>query len=125
MNLQSVNMFGYSNTYLTYQRQFTRYTTLNEGETRPPQWLNYLDDYNQNEARVTVLSNWIFKLDNDNTIKFKNLFNQIGENETIIRNGNNFLQRGEDKVLKAIDAYNLFFKTEDFDPQQHLLTRTL
>jgi hypothetical protein len=36
-----------------------------------------------------------------------------------------FLQGGEDKVLKAIDAYNLFFKTEDFDPQQHLLTRTL
>ena len=36
-----------------------------------------------------------------------------------------FLQGGEDKVLKAIDAYNLFFKTEDFDPQQHLLTKTL
>jgi CarboxypepD_reg-like domain/TonB dependent receptor/TonB-dependent Receptor Plug Domain len=105
MNLQSVNMFGYSNTYLTYQRQFTRYTTLNEGETRPPQWLNYLDDYNQNEARVTVLSNWIFKLDNDNTIKFKNLFNQIGENETIIRNGNNYLQRGEDLFRNYLLGY--------------------
>lgn len=96
MNLQSVNSFGYSNTYQTFQRQFTRYTTLNEGETRPPQWLNYLDNYNQNEARVTFLSNWILKLNNNNTLKFKNLFNQIGENETIIRNGNNFLQRGED-----------------------------
>ena len=96
MNLQSVNSLGYSNTYQTFQRQFTRYTTLNEGETRPPQWLNYLDDYNQNEARVTFLSNWILKLNNNHTIKFKNLFNQIGENETIIRNGNNFLQRGED-----------------------------
>lgn len=96
MNLQSVNSFGYSNTYLTYQRQFTRYTSLNEGETRPPQWLNYLDNYNSNEARVTVLSNWILKLNNNHTIKFKNLFNQIGENETTIRNGNNFLQRGED-----------------------------
>jgi len=77
MNLQSVNSFGYSNTYQTFQRQFTRYTTLNEGETRPPQWLNYLDDYYQNEARVTVLSNWILKLNNSNTLKFKNLFNQI------------------------------------------------
>jgi len=36
-----------------------------------------------------------------------------------------FLQGGEDKVMRAIDAYNLFFKTEDFDPQQHLLTKTL
>ena len=36
-----------------------------------------------------------------------------------------FLQGGEDKVKKAIDAYKLFFKTEDFDPQQYLLTKTL
>lgn len=105
MNLQSVNSFGYSNTYQTFQRQFTRYTTLNEGETRPPQWLNYLDDYNQNEVRVTVLSNWILKLNNNHTIKFKNLFNQIGENETIIRNGNNFLQRGEDLFRNYLLGY--------------------
>lgn len=36
-----------------------------------------------------------------------------------------FLQSGEDKVNRAIDAYKLFFKTEDFDPQQYLLTKTL
>jgi len=36
-----------------------------------------------------------------------------------------FLQGGEDKVKQAIDAYKLFFKTEDFDPQQYLLTKTL
>ena len=105
MNLQSVNSLGYSNTYQTFQRQFTRYTTLNEGETRPPQWLNYLDDYNQNEARVTFLSNWILKLNNNHTLKFKNLFNQIGENETIIRNGNNFLQRGEDLFRNYLLGY--------------------
>jgi exodeoxyribonuclease VIII len=36
-----------------------------------------------------------------------------------------FLQNGEDKVMKAIDAYTLFYKTEDFDPMQYLLTKTL
>jgi len=36
-----------------------------------------------------------------------------------------FLQNGEDKVMRAIEAYDLFYKTEDFDPQQHLVTRTL
>ena len=105
MNLQSVNSFGYSNTYQTYQRQFTRYTTLNEGETRPPLWFNYFDNYNTNEVRVTVLSNWILKLNNNNTIKFKNLFNQIGENETILRNGNNFLQRGNDLFRNYLLGY--------------------
>ena len=36
-----------------------------------------------------------------------------------------FLQNGEDKVMRAVEAYDLFYKTEDFDPQQHLVTRTL
>jgi hypothetical protein len=47
--------------------------------------------------------------------------NQIG----IFDCSETFLKSGEDKVMKAIDAYTLFYKTEDFDPQQHLLTKTL
>lgn len=47
--------------------------------------------------------------------------NQIG----IFDCSETFLRSGEDKVMRAIDAYTLFYKTEDFDPQQHLLTKTL
>ena len=36
-----------------------------------------------------------------------------------------FYSRGEDKVRKACDAYELFYKTENFDHKQHLLTKTL
>lgn len=36
-----------------------------------------------------------------------------------------FLRSGEDKVLKAIDAYRLFFKSKDFDPEQYFLNQTL
>ena len=36
-----------------------------------------------------------------------------------------FYKRGEDKVRKACDAYELFYKTENFDHKQHLLTKTL
>jgi hypothetical protein len=36
-----------------------------------------------------------------------------------------FYKRGEDKVRKACDAYELFFQTENFDHKQHLLTKTL
>lgn len=100
MNLQSLNSIGYSNTYQTLQRKFTRYTALNAGETRPPLWLDFTDDYNQNEVRITLLSNWILKLNQNNTIKFKNLFNQIGENETIIRDGFNYVQRTDDILFK-------------------------
>jgi hypothetical protein len=37
----------------------------------------------------------------------------------------NFLLNGEDKVKRAVEAYELFYKTEDFDPQQFLITKTL
>jgi hypothetical protein len=37
----------------------------------------------------------------------------------------NFLLSGEDKVRRAVEAYDLFYKTEDFDPKQFLITKTL
>ena len=37
----------------------------------------------------------------------------------------NFYKSGEDKVRKASDAYDLFYKTEGFDHAQHILTETL
>ena len=36
-----------------------------------------------------------------------------------------FYKAGEDKVRKASDAYDLFYKTEDFDSKQFLITKTL
>jgi hypothetical protein len=36
-----------------------------------------------------------------------------------------FYKRGEDKVQRASDAYDLFYKTENFDYKQHLITNTL
>lgn len=36
-----------------------------------------------------------------------------------------FYKAGESKVLKASNAYDLFHKTEDFDPNQYLITKTL
>jgi len=36
-----------------------------------------------------------------------------------------FYERGEDKVRKASEAYDLFYKTEDFDPKQYFISKTL
>ena len=36
-----------------------------------------------------------------------------------------FLQRGDLKVEKASGIYDLFFKTQDFDPKQYFITKTL
>ena len=36
-----------------------------------------------------------------------------------------FYMSGRDKVRKATDAYDLFYKTDDFDSKQYLITKTL
>ena len=36
-----------------------------------------------------------------------------------------FYERGEDKVHKASEAYDLFYKTKDFDPKQYFISKTL
>jgi exodeoxyribonuclease VIII len=36
-----------------------------------------------------------------------------------------FYERGEDKVRKANEAYDLFYKTKDFDPKQYFISKTL
>ena len=36
-----------------------------------------------------------------------------------------FYEKGADKVQQAAEQYKLFFKTEEFDPQQFFLTKTL
>ena len=36
-----------------------------------------------------------------------------------------FYSSGEDKVEKAVKAYELFYNTEGFDPKQYFLQETL
>ena len=36
-----------------------------------------------------------------------------------------FYKRGEEKVSKAAEAYDLFYKTKDFDPKQYFISKTL
>ena len=36
-----------------------------------------------------------------------------------------FYERGEEKVRKAAEAYDLFYKTKDFDPKQYFISKTL
>ena len=36
-----------------------------------------------------------------------------------------FYERGQDKVARAVQAYELFYKSEDFDPSQYFINQTL
>jgi len=36
-----------------------------------------------------------------------------------------FYESGKEKVIKAVEVYDLFYKTEDFDPAQYFINKTL
>ncbi len=103
--LFTTNVLSYSNSFQTIDRKFDRYTALQPGQSAPPGALDYNDKIFNNENRITALSNWIFRFGESNRIKFKNLFNQIGENETGIRNGRNIQQRGDDRFRNYYLGY--------------------
>lgn len=102
--LYTVNAFNYSTNYQTYERSFRRYNFLNPGETTPTDWFKFNDNSYQQEVRMTLLSNWMFKTAKSK-FTFKNLFNQIGENETTIREGINFNQQANNNLKNYLYGY--------------------
>jgi TonB-dependent receptor len=107
--VNSTNSIGQSTQYQYYQRSFNRYFTLNEGQDRPQEWLKYLDETYAKKSKITILSNWNFRFNDKHSLKFKNLFNQIGQDETIIRNGFNFQQCPDNLYKNYALAYNQRF----------------
>lgn len=91
--LSSVN---YSQSYLYYEREFNRYEIQDPSDygTPAPRRLQFTDDRYEKENRVGILTNWALRFSPSHRIEFKNLFNQIGENITVIRNGRDFVQHG-------------------------------
>ncbi|MGY6742844.1 MAG: TonB-dependent receptor [Cecembia sp.] len=53
----------------------------------------YFDNTYIKENELGVMSNWLLRLNSDNKIEFRNLFNQSGMNETVVRTGKDFIQR--------------------------------
>ncbi|EKB47510.1 TonB-dependent receptor [Cecembia lonarensis] len=53
----------------------------------------YFDNTYIKENELGIMSNWLLRLNSDNKIEFRNLFNQSGLNETVVRTGRDFIQR--------------------------------
>ncbi|MBK9257478.1 MAG: carboxypeptidase-like regulatory domain-containing protein [Saprospiraceae bacterium] len=103
--LSTINSISYSNSYQYYVRDFHRYFEWVDQSQPILQRFVFNDDTYQKENKITVLSNWNYRINANNRIKFKNLFNQIGENETVLRNGFDFIQRPDDNLRNYLLGY--------------------
>lgn len=88
--LSSVNL---SQSFQHSEREFYRYLEHSDLSKPVERRFAYIDSYYEKENKVGILSNWNLNLNAYNKIAFKNLFNQIGENLTVIRQGEDFNQQ--------------------------------
>lgn len=103
--LSTINTLSYSKSFQYFERETNKYFTLANGETRPQLWSEFKDATFTDEVKITLLSNWIYRWNQNNTVKFKNLFNQIGENQTVLREGFDYLQREGDFLNNYLFGY--------------------
>lgn len=94
--ISTLTALNYAQSYQYFNRSFHRYFTQEKGETGRPEpiqhWFDYNDHNYEKENRVGIVSNWMLRFDSDNRIEFRNLFNQIGENVTVLREGVEYQQ---------------------------------
>jgi len=85
--LSTVSSLNYTSTFQNLTTQRYRYASWNEALQKSQDTLFHYSDqsFNQN-IRISAISNWMYKTEKSR-IELKNLFNQIGDNETVIRIG--------------------------------------
>lgn len=103
--LTNVTNFNYSSGYEIHTKQFLRYFEWVDQEQPVLTRFSFNDRYFSRENKFSVMTNWKLRLNQNDYLSFKNLFNQIGDNETIIRDGVDFIQRPDDALRNYMYGY--------------------
>ncbi|HMN04753.1 MAG TPA: TonB-dependent receptor [Flavobacteriales bacterium] len=91
-NVTSINL---SNTSATWSAQRYNYNTYDAATGRSDTIYSYLDQENKRSAHFGVMHNWSALIGTHTKLEFRNLLNQLGENQVTERTGRN-LEEGFD-----------------------------
>ncbi|GAA4434070.1 TonB-dependent receptor [Pontibacter saemangeumensis] len=95
LRISTVSAASYSNTQSNTEGTRDTYGSFNEALGQSERQLSYNDKVYTNNVRLGVISNWSARLNNDNKIEFRNLFNQLGSNEVLEREGIDYTNGGQ------------------------------
>ncbi len=90
VQFNNLTIIGYSNSYQHTEADFKRYNSFDANSAI--ERFSYNDSYTGNSVRVNALHNWLINFGDRFKVEFKNLFVQLGENETTLRTGTDFYQ---------------------------------
>lgn len=118
MTLGTSTTLRYSNTSTYYTLNRTNYQSIDK------LFFKWEDNNYSHNIATGILHNWIFILNPDHKIEFKNLFNQNATTQTVVRQGVNFLD--ETQSLEEL-RYSQYYETRTIYSGQligkHDLTR--
>lgn len=85
--VSNITSVSYTRTTQYYKAKRSRNLYISPTEFNP--LFDYTDEVLQKNTRISALSNWSLVLNARNKIEFRNLFNQTGLNQTVLRQGVN------------------------------------
>lgn len=99
------NSLHYAQSYQSYARSFNRYFEWVDKSQPILTRFSFTDDTYTHTTRITAMSNWTLEFNPRHRLRWSNLFNQQGEEETIIRTGQDYLQRPNDLLKNYLLGY--------------------
>jgi hypothetical protein len=90
--LSTLSGISYGQSFAVYNKSFNRYLEMDPISKKVENRFAYVDNTNEKDNRIGIISNWNLILNKNNSISLKNLFTQIGENTTVVRRGEDFIQ---------------------------------
>ncbi len=101
--LSNLTSVSYSNTQqLIEDVSRNRYQRFNAGQGKSESNYNFHDNSSSQQVRIGILTNWTFRFNNRHRIEFRNLFNQLGSSQTVIRMGSD---AGQSPQVKNYSLY--------------------
>jgi outer membrane receptor for ferrienterochelin and colicin len=122
-NITAVNWSNNRNRFDVRRKDFNQYDEIND---TPSLIYDYSDDQNNQNSRTGILFNWAFKLNDNHTIEFKNLYNQINNSQYIFRSGQNFEGNfygqwgGFQEIFRGVYSGQLLGKHKLFDGRTNI-----
>lgn len=103
--LTSFTNIGYSTSFQSFSREFRRYDEWVNQDLPIFERFTFIDETYNESTKINIMSNWSLEIDKNNKVRFSNFFTQIGDNQTIIRSGSDFIQRPGDDLKNYLLGY--------------------
>lgn len=97
VNVSTVNSLAYGRSTRAFTASNNSWLNFIDSLSRSEPIYNYTDAALQEEVRLGALSNWGFAIGPSHRIDFRNSFDQLGTNETVLRTGIHDLENREDR----------------------------